>query len=143
MYSAASAVLVNECLKGLISLAIALYNTLKAQGSSYSAVSGGDEDNDEGNKGMGSAAQSHDVPLSQLLTGQNLSRASATMMGEIFRSVLSAVFVKRAVRKLCHIIQLLADMLFVSHSADCWKLGVPACLYVVQNNVSRGLCGAL
>lgn len=91
MYSAASAVFINECLKGLISLCIALYNALKSRatfnGSGYNAVPG--HDHDDENKGMGSAAAGGHLSLSQLLTGPNLSRASSQLLSEIFRSVLN------------------------------------------------------
>jgi UDP-sugar transporter A1/2/3 len=110
MYSAASAVFINECLKGFISFCIALYNTLKSQATSvgYSAVPGDDHGD---SKGLSGSSVAQDVPLLRVLSTRNLRNAGAKVLSEIF-------------------------------SADCWKLGVPACLYVIQNNVRVSLsCG--
>lgn len=96
-YSAASAVLLNELLKGAISLSIAFRNavagTANAAGRSYAKLEG-DED-DHYRKGIANG------------NGWDLGKVQAGG-----RKLLSEVF-----------------------SRDCWKLSIPACLYVIQNNL--------
>ncbi|GAA6048898.1 hypothetical protein JCM3770_007110 [Rhodotorula araucariae] len=96
MYSAASAVLLNELLKGAISLTIAFRNAVLAAGSrsgEYSRLEMGDESERRRIAGYNEA-----WGVEQLKAGG--------------RKMFSEVF-----------------------SNDCWKLSIPACLYVVQNNL--------
>ncbi|KWU46543.1 nucleotide-sugar transporter [Rhodotorula sp. JG-1b] len=96
-YSAASAVLLNELLKGAISLSIAFRNavagTANAAGRSYAKLEGGEDDHYRKGVASGSA--------------WDMERVQAGG-----RKLLSEVF-----------------------SRDCWKLSIPACLYVIQNNL--------
>ncbi|GAA5972785.1 hypothetical protein JCM8115_006558 [Rhodotorula mucilaginosa] len=96
-YSAASAVLLNELLKGAISLSIAFRNavagTSNAAGRSYAKLEGGEDDHYR--KGV---ANGNTWDLERVQAGG--------------RKLLSEVF-----------------------SRDCWKLSIPACLYVIQNNL--------
>ncbi|GAA5931550.1 uncharacterized protein JCM15063_001499 [Sporobolomyces koalae] len=99
MYSAASAVLLNELLKGAISLSIAFRNAVHAQGAGpggdYAPLPGKDELED-GRKPLAAGDNVWDQTRMQL--------AAKKLFGEIF-------------------------------SNDCWKLSIPACLYVIQNNL--------
>ncbi|ORY79696.1 nucleotide-sugar transporter-domain-containing protein [Leucosporidium creatinivorum] len=98
MYSAASAVLLNECLKGTISISIAFYNTLLATpGSGYAPLSPEDRSDEE------KAAQ-RPKRWDEVLTVSRVRKAGAKLRKDVF-------------------------------SSDCWKLSIPACLYVVQNNL--------
>ncbi|GAA6026882.1 hypothetical protein JCM8097_005930 [Rhodosporidiobolus ruineniae] len=99
MYSAASAVLLNELLKGAISLSIAFRNAVLAANQPGSALERGEYaklDLDEKRHGAAGA----DSPWS----ADNVSRAARKMLTEVF-------------------------------SSDSWKLSIPACLYVIQNNL--------
>ncbi|GAA5911738.1 hypothetical protein JCM8208_005583 [Rhodotorula glutinis] len=99
MYNAAAAVLLNELLKGAISLSIAYRNAVLAasstRGGDYSRIPTDDEF--EGRRRIGTGGGG----------GIDLARAkfaATKMLGEVF-------------------------------SSDCWKLSIPACLYVIQNNL--------
>lgn len=98
MYNAAAAVLLNELLKGSISLAIAFRNAVLATSDPRSgdyARLATDDDLDGRRRGVPGGG------------GSDLGRAKyagAKMLREVF-------------------------------SGDCWKLSIPACLYVIQNNV--------
>lgn len=138
MYSAGSAVLLNECLKGTISLSIAFYNALNAQSAGPSAgyvpISGDDKQNNVDEK-----RQAGRTPLVELLTLPRIKRAAAKMRNEVFRCVGQMDF--RATRSIntaggSKLAELTSNCSV--RSSDCWKLSIPACLYVVQNNVSRG-----
>ncbi|GAA5929360.1 hypothetical protein JCM3775_002320 [Rhodotorula graminis] len=99
MYNAAAAVLLNELLKGAISLSIAYRNAVLAasstRGGDYSRIPTDDEFEGRRRSGPGGGG------------GIDLARAkfaATKMLGEVF-------------------------------SSDCWKLSIPACLYVIQNNL--------
>ncbi|GAA5835475.1 hypothetical protein JCM9279_004552 [Rhodotorula babjevae] len=103
MYNAAAAVLLNELLKGAISLSIAFRNALLAASSSrggdYSRVPTDDEFESRRRSGPSGGVGGGG--------GADLARAkfaATKMLGEVF-------------------------------SGDCWKLSIPACLYVIQNNL--------
>ncbi|BGP46178.1 hypothetical protein JCM10450v2_002018 [Rhodotorula kratochvilovae] len=96
MYSAASAVLLNELLKGAISLSIAFRNAVLAAGSrsgDYSRLETSDDSDRRRGGGQGEAWS-----IEQIKAG------GSKMVSEVF-------------------------------SSDCWKLSIPACLYVIQNNL--------
>jgi UDP-sugar transporter A1/2/3 len=99
-YSASSAVLINELLKGTISLLVALRRV----------------DRDM------SADESHarSPTSSRVLTKQHLSSPVAPASHP-----LSAYLKRSRWRRLAHEI----------FSPDCWKLSIPAILYVIQNNL--------
>ncbi|GAA5978084.1 hypothetical protein JCM10908_004222 [Rhodotorula pacifica] len=96
-YSAASAVLLNELLKGLISLSIAFRNavagTANANGRDYAKLEGGE---DARNRRSGASGDAWDM--------ERIQTGARKLVGEVF-------------------------------SRDCWKLSIPACLYVIQNNL--------
>ncbi|GAA5957653.1 hypothetical protein JCM3765_001468 [Sporobolomyces pararoseus] len=100
MYSAASAVLLNELLKGAISLSIAFRNAVHANpstagpGGDYVALPSKDELED-GRKTING---------DNVWNSTRMQLAGRRLFGEIF-------------------------------SNDCWKLSIPACLYVIQNNL--------
>lgn len=80
MYSAASAVLLNECLKGAISITIAFYNTLLASpGSGYSALSSNEKEAED------KAGSLRNKRWDKLLTVQRVSAAGGKLRKEIFR----------------------------------------------------------
>ncbi|BGO89733.1 hypothetical protein NBRC10512_004388 [Rhodotorula toruloides] len=96
MYSAASAVLLNELLKGAISLSIAFRNAVKAapsSGNDYSRLETADEHERRRGPVHGEA-----------VSVERIQAGGRKMWREVF-------------------------------SSDCWKLSIPACLYVVQNNL--------
>ncbi|GAA5833033.1 hypothetical protein JCM5353_005443 [Sporobolomyces roseus] len=99
MYSAASAVLLNELLKGAISLSIAFRNSVHAHtggpGGDYAPLPSKDELED------GRRPSTGDVNVWE---SQRMQGAAKKMFTEVF-------------------------------SNDCWKLSIPACLYVIQNNL--------
>ncbi|GAA5954814.1 hypothetical protein JCM21900_005911 [Sporobolomyces salmonicolor] len=103
MYSAASAVLLNELLKGAISLSIAFRNAVHSVSSS-----GG---------GSGEYAP---VDKDELESGRKGGRDAGTAA-----SVWEPRRIKSAAKKT------VAEIF----SNDCWKLSIPACLYVIQNNL--------
>lgn len=79
MYSAASAVLLNECLKGTISLSIALYNTLLATpGSGYAPLSPEDRPDEE--KATGRQRQ-----WQELWTAHRMQKAATKLRKDVFR----------------------------------------------------------
>ncbi|GAA5872524.1 hypothetical protein JCM3774_006843 [Rhodotorula dairenensis] len=96
-YSAASAVLLNELLKGAISLSIAFRNavtgTATAAGRNYAKMEGGEDDYYRRSDAGGDAWDR-----------ERVQAGGKKLLGEVF-------------------------------SRDCWKLSIPACLYVVQNNL--------
>lgn len=114
-YSASSAVLINELLKGTISLLVALRRV----------------DRDM------SADESHArSPTSRVLTGKTMDHARFPSHVELPKQHLSSpvapashplsAYLKRSRwRRLAHEI----------FSPDCWKLSIPAILYVIQNNL--------
>ncbi|GAA6061771.1 hypothetical protein JCM10212_001377 [Sporobolomyces blumeae] len=107
MYSAASAVLLNELLKGFISLSIAFRNAVHAlanpQSGEYAPLPTKDE-LEEGRKARELAGQGGAVSGWGVYDAGRVQVALKKMMGEVF-------------------------------SNDCWKLSIPACLYVIQNNL--------
>ncbi|GJN88433.1 hypothetical protein Rhopal_001399-T1 [Rhodotorula paludigena] len=94
MYSAASAVLLNELLKGAISLSIAFRNSVvaTARPGDYARIPSTDDD--ERKRALQGTAWSPET----------IRAGGAKMLREVF-------------------------------SRDCWKLSIPACLYVIQNNL--------
>ncbi|GAA5913949.1 hypothetical protein JCM5296_004487 [Sporobolomyces johnsonii] len=107
MYSAASAVLLNELLKGAISLSIAFRNAVHA-----APTSGGGA-----GLGLGEYAP---VDKDELESGRKGGRDAGLAI-----SVWEPRRIKSAARKT------VAEVF----SNDCWKLSIPACLYVIQNNL--------
>ncbi|GAA5865965.1 hypothetical protein JCM8547_002899 [Rhodosporidiobolus lusitaniae] len=107
MYSAASAVLLNELLKGAISLSIAFRNAVHAaaQAAGSSALERGE--------------------YAQLERNESHGKRRAGGLGPAGESLWSVQSVERGGRK----------MLREVFSSDCWKLSIPACLYVIQNNL--------
>jgi UDP-sugar transporter A1/2/3 len=122
-YSASSAVLMNELLKGAISLAVALRRVdreMSAQEgharSPTSRVLSG--------KGMGTGdagPSRFSISGTQDLPKQQLSSPTITHAGYFFTPYFKRTRWHR-----------LASEIF---SPDCWKLSIPAILYVVQNNL--------
>ncbi|GAA5970115.1 hypothetical protein JCM11641_000275 [Rhodosporidiobolus odoratus] len=108
MYNAASAVLLNELLKGAISLSIAFRNSVLAASSPVSALERGEysklELNDGGKQRRGSGSLMSGSAGASMWTPENVVRGGRKMLTEVF-------------------------------SNDCWKLSIPACLYVIQNNL--------
>ncbi|BGP14015.1 hypothetical protein JCM10213_005600 [Rhodosporidiobolus nylandii] len=109
MYSAASAVLLNELLKGAISLSIAFRNAVHAASSPASALERGEYSKlelDEGGSEMrrGSTASLSCAAGEGMWSADSVARGGKKMLREVF-------------------------------SSDCWKLSIPACLYVIQNNL--------
>jgi len=104
MYNAAAAVLLNELLKGAISLSIAFRNAVLAasstRGGDYSRVPTDDEFESRRRSGPSGGGGAVDLARAKF--------AATKMLGEVF-------------------------------SSDCWKLSIPACLYVIQNNVRPAL----
>lgn len=100
--------LVTECLKGLISLAIAFYTALRNPqlGARYELVVAPEEADDE-------KAGAHEDELGPLAQARSQNVFAVPNLIRATRHVQSEIF-----------------------SGDCWKLSVPACLYVIQNNVS-------
>ncbi|GAA6016627.1 hypothetical protein JCM11491_006023 [Sporobolomyces phaffii] len=103
MYSAASAVLLNELLKGAISLSIAFRNAVHAHPS---------------------ASAGEYVPLPSKDELEDGRKPSPALLGDS-PSVWESRQMQLAGRKLFSEI----------FSNDCWKLSIPACLYVIQNNL--------
>ncbi|SCV69023.1 BQ2448_2043 [Microbotryum intermedium] len=113
MYSAAEAVLLNELLKGSISFSIALYNSLRSQplsssrAGAYAPVSTEDES-------FLDHAGSKEFPP------QHIAKSAPTL------------------QELCTVPRILNAARQTGRdvfSSDCWKLSIPACLYVIQNNL--------
>lgn len=78
MYSAASAVLLNECLKGTISISIAFYNTLLATpGSGYAPLSPEDRSDEE--------KAERPKRWDELMTVSRFRKAGAKLRKEVFR----------------------------------------------------------
>lgn len=87
MYSAASAVLVNECLKGSISLSIALYNTLRS-GANTSAGAGYAplrDDEKDGSDDKYGGVMGQQPSWSMMLSGPNITRAAGKLRSELLR----------------------------------------------------------
>lgn len=83
MYSAASAVLLNECLKGTISISIAFYNTLLATpGSGYAPLSLEDRSDEE--------KAERPKRWDELMTASRIRKAGAKLRKEVFRCVGSS-----------------------------------------------------
>ncbi|GAA6001066.1 hypothetical protein JCM10207_007397 [Rhodosporidiobolus poonsookiae] len=101
MYSAASAVLLNELLKGGISLAIAFRNAVHAAYSPTSALERGEYAKVELDDGVKGSRGGHGDTV---WTQDSVQRGARQVLREVF-------------------------------SSDCWKLSIPACLYVIQNNL--------
>ncbi|GAA5890337.1 hypothetical protein JCM6882_008799 [Rhodosporidiobolus microsporus] len=102
MYSAASAVLLNELLKGAISLSIAFRNAVHAAHSPSSALERGEYaklDLDEKRRDGGGLGAGDSV-----WNADSIARGGKKMLTDVF-------------------------------SSDSWKLSIPACLYVIQNNL--------
>ncbi|KAK7054782.1 hypothetical protein VNI00_003245 [Paramarasmius palmivorus] len=85
-YSAATAVLMNEVLKGSISLAIAFWRV------------------ETGSTPLASGLDSQGYPLQEICRRRSFIGKAKRLLREVF-------------------------------SADCWKLSIPAILYVIQNNL--------
>ena len=115
--------LLNELLKGAISLSIAFRNavagTSNAAGRSYAKLEGGEDDHYR--KGV---ANGNTWDLERVQAG------GRKLLSEVFRYVLPSLRPPVACMKWSK-----ADSGGYSHSRDCWKLSIPACLYVIQNNV--------
>ncbi|GAA5854920.1 hypothetical protein JCM3766R1_001999, partial [Sporobolomyces carnicolor] len=107
MYSAASAVLLNELLKGAISLSIAFRNAVHHHHGGGGGPGGYEplatKDELDGELG-GAARNKRDASDSDVWNSTRVQLAAKKLFGEIF-------------------------------SNDCWKLSIPACLYVIQNNL--------
>ncbi|KIO19995.1 hypothetical protein M407DRAFT_82043 [Tulasnella calospora MUT 4182] len=105
-YSAGSAVLLNELLKGSISLVIALMRT------------------------------EPDTPRTRIATASvpTASKGEYTLLAKSKRAVAAASppTLLRATTRLIGRFRKLGREVF---SADCWKLSIPAILYVIQNNL--------
>ncbi|KAG8924395.1 hypothetical protein FRC01_011569 [Tulasnella sp. 417] len=105
-YSAGAAVLLNELLKGSISLIIALMRT------------------------------EPDTPRTRIATASvpTASKAEYTLLAKSKRAVAAASppALLRATTRLVGRFRKLGREVF---SADCWKLSIPAILYVIQNNL--------
>lgn len=115
--------LLNELLKGAISLSIAFRNavagTANAAGRSYAKLEGGEDDHYR--KGV---ANGNAWDLERIQAG------GRKLLSEVFRYVLPSLRPPVACMKWSK-----AESAPYSHSQDCWKLSIPACLYVIQNNV--------
>ncbi|KAG9045674.1 hypothetical protein FS837_005858, partial [Tulasnella sp. UAMH 9824] len=105
-YSAGAAVLLNELLKGSISLIIALMRT------------------------------EPDTPRTRIATSSvpTASKGEYTLLAKSKRAVAAASppTLLRATTRLIGRFRKLGREVF---SADCWKLSIPAILYVIQNNL--------
>ncbi|KAJ1309813.1 hypothetical protein OPQ81_006578 [Rhizoctonia solani] len=128
-YSAASAVLLNELLKGSISLLIALFrlddqSPKSSRPEVISLMSGpGDLDDDSPTTPM----------IKAKAQGRNFFGHRSTGSGSI-RGVLSSQLRKSTsllTRLWCKFRRLGREVF----SPDCWKLSIPAILYVIQNNL--------
>ncbi|QRW27448.1 UDP-galactose transporter [Rhizoctonia solani] len=128
-YSAASAVLLNELLKGSISLLIALFrlddqNPKTSRPEVISLMSGaGDLDDDSPTTPM----------IKAKAQGRNFLGHRSTGSGSI-RGVLSSQLRRSTsllTRLWCKFRRLGREVF----SPDCWKLSIPAILYVIQNNL--------
>ncbi|SCZ96595.1 BZ3500_MvSof-1268-A1-R1_Chr4-4g07461 [Microbotryum saponariae] len=110
MYSAAEAVLLNELLKGSISFSIALYNTLRSQPLSSSRAGA-----------YSPVATTDEDSFSDVAASKEFHQQHAPTWQELC-----------AVPKILNAAQQTGRDIF---SSDCWKLSIPACLYVIQNNL--------
>ncbi|CAE6419148.1 unnamed protein product [Rhizoctonia solani] len=128
-YSAASAVLLNELLKGSISLLIALFRiddqTHKTSRPEVISLmsGGGDLDDDSPTTPM----------IKAKAQGRNFLGHRSTGSGSI-RGVLSSQLRRSTsllTRLWCKFRRLGREVF----SPDCWKLSIPAILYVIQNNL--------
>ncbi|KAG8734183.1 hypothetical protein FRC11_009839 [Ceratobasidium sp. 423] len=128
-YSAASAVLLNELLKGSISLIIALFRlddqTPKTSRPEVISLMSGAGDLDD------------DSPTTPMIKakaqGRNFLGHRSTGSGSI-RGVLSSQLRRSTsllTRLWCKFRRLGREVF----SPDCWKLSIPAILYVIQNNL--------
>ncbi|CAE6414055.1 unnamed protein product [Rhizoctonia solani] len=128
-YSAASAVLLNELLKGSISLLIALFRvddqTHKSSRPEVISLMSGSGDLDD------------DSPTTPMIKakaqGRNFLGHRSTGSGSI-RGVLSSQLRRSTsllTRLWCKFRRLGREVF----SPDCWKLSIPAILYVIQNNL--------
>ncbi|MBW0497163.1 hypothetical protein O181_036878 [Austropuccinia psidii MF-1] len=126
LYSASAAVLLNEILKCIISFLVALYNSSTApvslthSSSIHNSVNSrdnglrsGDGSNWTAEEESSFIKKSHGITLEQDL--QNWKRSSRPWSKMIVR----------------HSRQILMEIM----SPDCWKLSIPAILYVIQNNL--------
>ncbi|KAM0754023.1 nucleotide-sugar transporter [Meredithblackwellia eburnea MCA 4105] len=95
MYSAASAVLLNELLKLCVSFCVSTYSAVEAQGP-YASL---EDESNEKRRSSGPSESWRDV-----WTGPRIRKALSKIQHDVF-------------------------------SSDCWKLAIPACLYVIQNNL--------
>lgn len=115
--------LLNELLKGAISLSIAFRNavagTANAAGRSYAKLEGGEDDHYRKGVASGSAWDM-----------ERVQAGGRKLLSEVFRYVLPSLRPPVARMKWSE-----AESAPYSHSRDCWKLSIPACLYVIQNNV--------
>ncbi|KAM0753551.1 nucleotide-sugar transporter [Meredithblackwellia eburnea MCA 4105] len=103
VYSAASAVLLNEILKLCISFLISLNASVREQREhAYDPLP--EDDLEEGKEGKERRDESSDVDEQDGRTLRRVKKALKQIRSEVF-------------------------------SYDCWKLAVPAALYVVQNNL--------
>ncbi|CAE6500506.1 unnamed protein product [Rhizoctonia solani] len=128
-YSAASAVLLNELLKGSISLLIALFRlddqTPKTSRPEVISLMSGAGDLDD------------DSPTTPMMKakaqGRNFLGHRSTGSGSI-RGVLSSQL-RRSTSLLTRLWGKFRRLGREVFSPDCWKLSIPAILYVIQNNL--------
>ncbi|KDE07009.1 hypothetical protein MVLG_02744 [Microbotryum lychnidis-dioicae p1A1 Lamole] len=110
MYSAAEAVLLNELLKGSISFSIALYNTLRFQPLPSSRAGA-----------YAPVATTDEYSFSDVAASKEFHQQHAPTWQELCTGP-----------KILNAAQQTGRDIF---SSDCWKLSIPACLYVIQNNL--------
>ncbi|CAE7106736.1 unnamed protein product [Rhizoctonia solani] len=126
-YSAASAVLLNELLKGSISLLIALFRIddqpKTARSEAISLSGAGDLDDDSPTTPMIKAKAQGRGFLSHRSTGSGSIRGVLSSQLRRSTSLLTRLWCK---------FRRLGREVF---SPDCWKLSIPAILYVIQNNL--------
>lgn len=125
-YSAATAVLMNELLKGSISLGIAL---VRIDGELTLAEADGAGDRKADDAAL-SPASMYASDKEQLVTGSLDGRLPKSFLPSLtatsagVRSLLARKWTAR-----------LAQLRSEVFSPDCWKLSIPAILYVIQNNL--------
>ncbi|CUA74954.1 UDP-N-acetylglucosamine transporter [Rhizoctonia solani] len=126
-YSAASAVLLNELLKGSISLLIALFrlddqSPKISRPEAISLSTTGDDDDSPTTPMIKAKAQGRGF-LSHRSTGSGSIRGVLSSQLRRSTSLLTRLWCK---------FRRLGREVF---SPDCWKLSIPAILYVIQNNL--------
>ncbi|QRW14514.1 UDP-galactose transporter [Ceratobasidium sp. AG-Ba] len=125
-YSAASAVLLNELLKGSISLIIALFrldDQAKGTRSDTIPLMGSSADLDE------------DSPTTPMIKAKSQGRGLSGRGGSgSVRNVVSSQL-RRSTSLVARLVGKFRRLGREVFSPDCWKLSIPAILYVIQNNL--------